>query len=309
MAGRIGVVGSNNVDLMTYIRRMPAPGETLPALDFAIGFGGKGANQAVAAARLGSHVTFVTRLGDDLFGPQQQANLTGHGIDLTHARVAHATASGVAPIFVDPTGENSILTVPGANAALTPDDVDAAEAALAECDVILTQLEVPLDTVYHTIALAARHGVRCILNPAPARDLDMSRLAGLAMLTPNRTELAQLSGLPTGTDAQIDDAARSLIARGVGQIVVTLGAEGARWVTADAVHAVAAVPVSPVDTTGAGDGFIGALGHFLADGMPTPAALDRAARYAALSVTGRGAQGSYADGAGFAEFLTRHPCP
>ena len=302
MAGRIGVVGSNNIDLVTYIDRMPGAGETLDAPDFQIGFGGKGANQAVAAARLGAQVAMVTRIGDDMFGPQQLENFRAHGIDTTHVRTAPRTASGVAPIFVEPSGENRILIVKGANGALTPADVDAAEDMLAACDVILLQLEVPLETVYHTIALAAQHGVATVLNPAPARELDVTRLAGVTYLTPNETELSQLTGLPTASESQIETAARSLIARGIACVVVTLGGRGARLVTADAVTQIAPVPVDPVDTTGAGDAFIGSFAHFLAGGADAVAALSDAAHYAALSITRRGAQSSYASTPEFAAF-------
>ena len=235
--GRIGVVGSNMIDLVTYTDRMPGPGETIEAPDFELGFGGKGANQAVAAARLGSQVMMVTCVGDDMFGHQQIANFTQNGIDTGHVRMVTGRPSGVAPIFVEPSGENAILIVKGANAALSPADVDAAEANLSQCDVILMQLEVPLQVVYHTIAMAARHGITTVLNPAPAaRDLDVARLAGLSFFCPNETELATLTGLPTETEAQILTAARHLIGQGIGQVVVTLGGRGARLVTTDAVQ-------------------------------------------------------------------------
>lgn len=303
MAGRIAVVGSNMIDLVTYIDRMPEAGETVEAPDFALGFGGKGANQAVAAARLGSEVMMVTRVGDDLFGPQVLDNLRAQGVDTTHARAVPGTASGVAPIFVDRTGENRILIVKGANATLSPADVDAAAEALAACDLILLQLEVPLETVYHTVALAAARGVRTVLNPAPAtRELDLSRLAGLSFFAPNETELALLTGMPTESEAQIAAAARRLIEAGIGQVVVTLGGRGARLVTAEGVTVIDPVQVTPVDTTGAGDAFIGSFAHFLTHGAETAAALAQAARYAALSITRRGTQTAYATPEDFAAF-------
>ncbi|AXC49000.1 ribokinase [Paracoccus suum] len=303
MAGRIGVVGSNMIDLVTYIDRMPGPGETVEAPSFEIGFGGKGANQAIAAARLGSDVTMVTRVGDDMFGPQVLENLRSNGVDTAHSRAVPGQPSGVAPIFVEPSGENAILIVKGANATLSPADVDEAAEALASCDLILMQLEVPLETVYHTVALAAARGIRTVLNPAPADPtLDVSRLRGLGYFTPNESELAVLTGLPTGTEAEIEAAARSLMAKGIDAIVVTLGGRGARLVTADGVHAIAPVTVEAVDTTGAGDAFIGSFAHFHAGGMDAPAALAQAARYAALSITRRGTQKSYATPAEFAAF-------
>lgn len=301
--GRIGVVGSNMIDLITYVTRMPGPGETVEAPDFEIGFGGKGANQAVAAARLGSRVMMVTRVGEDLFGPQQVENFRQNGIDTTHVRTAPGMASGVAPIFVEASGENSILIVKGANAALSPADVDEAEAELAVCDVILMQLEVSLDTVYHTVEMAARHGITTVLNPAPAdRDLDIRRLRGLTFFTPNESELALLSGMPTESDDQILAAARSLIDKGIGQVVVTLGDRGARLVTGDAMTPIAPEKVTPVDTTGAGDAFIGGFAHFLASGLPAAEALRQGARYAAQSITRRGTQKSYPRIAEFAAF-------
>ena len=305
--GRIGVVGSNNMDLVTYIDGMPAPGETVEAPDFAMGFGGKGANQAVAAARLGSQVMMVTRIGDDLFGPRQLENFHKQGIDTTHVQVAQGLASGVAPIFVRPDGENAILIVKGANGALTPDDIDAAEADLAQCDIILLQLEVPLDAVYRTVELAARHQVTSILNPAPASpDLDIERLFGLSFFVPNESELALLTGMSTASDDQIMDAAHSLIGRGIERVVVTLGGRGARLITADDAVNIAPVSVAPVDTTGAGDAFIGSFAHFHAAGRSVVDALQLATRYAALTITRRGAQSSYAEAAEFADFAAQH---
>lgn len=302
MSGRIGVVGSCNIDLVTYIDHMPRPGETLEAPDFATFFGGKGANQAVAAARLGAQVAMIGCVGDDLFGPQIAANLRESGVDTRHLRTVPGP-SGVAPIFVEPSGENAILIVKGANGALSPADIDAAGETLSGCDLILLQLEVPLAVVYHAVAWAAARGIATILNPAPARrELDLARLEGLGFLVPNEGELASLSGLPTDTEAQITAAARHLIEGGIGQVIVTLGGRGARLVTADSVTAIPAVPVVPVDTTGAGDAFIGAFAASLARGERTEAALNGAAAYAALSITRRGAQASYAGPAEFAAF-------
>ena len=303
MAGRIAVIGSNNVDLVTNLPRMPARGETLAGSRFSIGFGGKGANQAVAAARLGSDVTMVTRVGDDVFGRDVLRNLADSGIDVTHAGVARGTANGVASIFVEPSGENAIVIVAGANGTLSPADVDAAADDLARCDLILLQLEVPLDTVCHAIRVAARIGVPAILNPAPAAPgLDLAQLHGLAWFCPNETELALLTGLPVTTEDEIAAAAQSLFAHGIGNVVVTLGARGARLVTAEGMAAIPARRVEPVDTTGAGDAFIGGFAHFLAAGEPPEQALAQAAAYAALSVTKPGAQASYASAEEFAAF-------
>lgn len=308
MAGRIAVIGSNNVDLVTTVARLPARGETLAGTGFSTGFGGKGANQAVAAARLGSAVTLVTRTGDDGFGRDMRRNVQAAGIELTHVTPAPGLPNGVASIFVEPSGENAIVIVAGANGALSPADIDRAADDLARCDLILLQLEVPLETVYHAVAVAARLGVPAILNPAPAAPgLELTRLRGLAWICPNETELAQLTGLPVGTPAQIEAAARALFAQDLGNVVVTLGARGAALVTAAGITLIPALTVAPVDTTGAGDAFVGAFAHHLAAGDAPERALRRASAYAALSVTRPGAQSSYATQTEFAAFLAAQP--
>ncbi|MDJ0389999.1 ribokinase [Roseomonas sp. E05] len=306
MGARIGVVGSNMVDLITYIDRMPAAGETLAAPAFAMGHGGKGANQAVAAAKLGGEVLLVSRVGDDLFGGGTIRNFQALGIDTRHVRAVPGTQSGVAPIFVDPSGENRILIVKGANERLLPADVDAAAEDLKTCRLILLQLEIPLETVYHTIAWAAREGIEVLLNPAPAvPELDVERILGATFLVPNQTELTILTGMPAATREQAEAAARSLVARGVRQVIVTLGAEGALLVAAEgpAVH-VPSVPVKPHDTSGAGDAFIGAFAQHYVAHRDVLAALRWGARYAADSITRPGTQSAFADAAGFARFCS-----
>ncbi len=303
MSNRIAVVGSNMVDLITYVTRMPGRGETIEAPRFEMGNGGKGANQAVAAARLGSDVLMVSKVGDDMFGQNTIRNFQNNGIDARHVGVVSGVSSGVAPIFVEPSGENSILIIKGANGHLTPADVDAAADDLLGSDLILLQLEVPLETVYHTIAFASEHGKPVLLNPAPATpELDLARLRDVTFFTPNRSELALLSGLPTETMAEIEIAARKLLAAGVRTVIATLGGDGALLVTEAAVQHVAAVQVTPLDTTGAGDAFIGSFAHFYALSSNVADALHWAVRYAALSVTRRGTQKSYADAAAFRAF-------
>ena len=303
MSARIAVVGSNMIDLITYVIRMPEAGETIEAPRFEMGFGGKGANQAVAAARLGSQVMMVTRVGDDAFGKNYLENFRAQGIDVRHVAAAPGLSNGVAPIFVDPSGENRILIVKGANAKLAPADVDRAADDLLGCALILLQLEVPLETVYHTVAFAARHGKEVLLNPAPAHpELDVTRLHGLSFLVPNQTELALMSGLPTGTVAQNEAAARSLIAKGIRTVVVTLGADGALLVTGEGARHVPAVRVEVRDTTGAGDAFIGSFAHHYAASRDVGAALSQAVRYAAHSITRPGTQKSYADAEEFRRF-------
>ena len=204
-------------------------------------------------------------------------------------------SSGVAPIFVEASGENSILIVPGANAHLLQADVEAAAEKLQACDLILLQMEIPAQTVYRTIAWAKENGVKTLLNPAPAAaNLDVAEIASVDFLVPNETELAILSGLPVGNESEAETAARSLISRGIGTVIVTRGSRGALLVEAESTHRVDPVEVMSVDTTGAGDAFIGAFAHFYTDGLSVLAALKQAAAYAADSVTRRGTQKSYA---------------
>lgn len=306
MSARIAVVGSNNVDLVSSISRMPVRGETLEAHGFHIGCGGKGANQAIAAARLGAEVMMVSKVGDDLFAEGTLANFRSYGVDVAHVEVVPGTSSGVAPIFVEPSGENSILIIKGANAHLLPADIDRAAEDLKRCALILLQLEIPMETVHHTIDFAERHGIATILNPAPAAPLDPARVGKVTFLVPNETELALLSGLPVGGEAEATRAAQALVARGVHTVIVTRGAEGALVVTADDVFAVPAMKVTPKDTTGAGDAFIGAFARFWVERRDVAWALARAILYAGDSVTKSGTQLSYASAEEFAALCRAH---
>lgn len=304
MARRIAVVGSNMTDLVTSIIRMPAPGETLEAPAFAMGFGGKGANQAVAAARLGAEVMMVTKVGDDVFGQSTIDNLRNNGIDISHVGMVAGQSSGVAPIFVDESGENSILIIKGANNDLKPADIDAAAEDLKQCDLILMQLEVPLETVYYTAAFAEKHGIETILNPAPAAPgLDAAKVAKVTFVVPNESELALLTGMPTDTDEQIEQAAHTLITRGIRTVIVTLGSRGARLITAEKSTMIEPVKVKPKDTTGAGDAFIGSFARFYVETRKLEASLKKAALYAADSITRPGTQKSYATTAEFEAFI------
>ena len=300
---RIAVIGSNNVDLVTYVNRMPVRGETVEAPSFEMGHGGKGANQAVAAAKLGASVVMITAVGDDMFADRTIQNLASLGVDTTYVKRVAGKSSGVAPIMVEPSGENSILIVKGANSDLSPADVERAAEALKTCDLILLQLEVPLETVYAAIAFGKRNGIRTVLNPAPATpELDPERLRDVSFFIPNETELAILTGLPVGTDQEIGDAARSLVGKGVETVIVTLGARGALLTTREGVSRIAPVRVEPVDTTGAGDAFVGSFARYFAAGLSSEAALAKAALYAADSVTRRGTQKAYASEAQFEAF-------
>jgi ribokinase len=295
MTGRIAVVGSNMVDLITYVTRMPAKGETIEAPSFEMGCGGKGANQAVAAAKLGADVLMVTKVGDDLFGENTIRNFASFGIDTRHVSKVAGKSSGVAPIVVEPSGENSILIVKGANADLLPVDIERAAEDLKTCDLILLQLEIPLETVYATIEFGKRHGIKTLLNPAPATSaLDLQRILRVSFFVPNETELALLAGLPVGTFPEIEAAARSLIAKGIETVIVTMGERGALLVTPTETTAIEPVRVTPVDTTGAGDAFIGSFARYYVDAGDVNASLRKAVRYAADSVTRRGTQKAYA---------------
>lgn len=303
MGKTIAVVGSNMVDLITYIERMPREGETVEAPSFSMGFGGKGANQAVAAARLGASVMMVTKVGDDLFGPNTRDNLGIHGIDTRFVWTEPGTSSGVAPIFVDPKSSNSILIVKGANAHLLPADIDRVAEELKNCALIVMQLEIPVQTVYHVLHLGAKIGVPTLLNPAPAQpDLDLDELSRASFLVPNESELEIMTGMPVETVPHIEAAARSLTERGIGCVVVTMGARGALLVTKDGAEQIACPAVPAKDTTGAGDAFIGSFARYYVDGLSLRAALKEAACYASNSIMKLGTQKSYADRAEFEAF-------
>ena len=302
--GKIAVIGSNMVDLITYIERLPVQGETLEAPDFALGCGGKGANQAVAAAKLGSEVLIVTKVGDDLFADNTLANFRRFGIDTRHVIRAPGRSSGVAPIFVQPDSHNSILIVKGANAALGPADIQAAEADLRDCALIVLQLEIALETVYAAIDCGQRLGIPVLLNPAPAvADLSAAHLARLDYFVPNETELALVSGLPVADRDSAFAAARVLAGRGIRHVVVTLGAAGALYVGEEGEFSLPGQRVAAIDTTGAGDAFIGCFAHGRVQGLGLREAMQRAVAYSALSVTGRGTQTSYPEAAAFEDYL------
>lgn len=293
---RITVVGSNMVDLITYIDRMPKEGETIEAPRFEMGFGGKGANQAVAAALMGAEVAMVTKVGDDLFGPNTKRNLESYGIDTSHVETASGRSSGVAPIFVDPKSRNSILIIKGANADLLPADIDRAEGLIASSGLVIMQLEVGLETVYHTIRLCADRGVPVILNPAPANPaLDLERIKSVFLFAPNETELETLSGMKVGGLEEAKAAGRSLIAKGLGRVLVTLGDKGSLLLSASEELFVPAFKVESMDTTGAGDAFIGSFAVRYLETGDMRAAMESANRYAAMSTMRNGTQKSFPD--------------
>jgi len=289
----IVVVGSANVDLTTFTDQFPRPGETIFGRKFQLGFGGKGANQAVAAQLCGARVSMVARVGDDLFGPATIENFTARGIDAERVLVTRGVSSGVAPIFVDSSGQNRILVVKGANDCLLPADIDAAEGLLRSADCIVLQLEVPIETVYYTLRLARRLGIRAILNPAPGQPLAVDEVANADYVIPNETEAEALSGMAATNLHEARACAIHLLKQGVPRVIVTLGANGALCASQESVEHVAPYRVDAVDTTGAGDAFIGSFATFLASGCPEREAVARANVYAALSTLGVGTQMSF----------------
>jgi ribokinase len=291
----IVVVGSANIDLTTFTDAFPRPGETIFGREFHLGFGGKGANQAVAARLCGARVSMVARVGDDLFGPATIANFQKLGIDTSHVLITPGVSSGVAPIFVDSSGQNRILVVKGANDRLLPTDIDAAAELLRTADCIVLQLEVPVETVYYTLRFARSHGIRSILNPAPGQPLDLAEAANADYVIPNETEAEALSGMPVTGLEEARACAGGLHARGLRGVIVTLGSNGA---LCDGRH----YPphrVTPVDTTGAGDAFIGSFATFLAGGAPEAEAIAKSNVYAALSTLSIGTQMSFVTREGF----------
>ena len=283
------VIGSLNADLVVRAPRFPAPGETISGEDLAIIPGGKGANQAVAAARQGAKVSMVGRVGNDSFGPTLTQNLQNNNVDTSHVRTDSA-ATGTAIIVVDASGQNSIVLSPGANGKVTPTDVDA--VSLQDVDTLLLQFEIPLETVIHAASLARQNGLRVILNPAPARPIPNSLLADVDILVPNESELQLLTDMPvTGIDSA-RSAAQALLAKGVGTVIVTLGSNGALLVTNEQVTHIPAFKVDVVDTTAAGDAFIGGLAAALLKGKSLEEAVQHGNASGALATTQFGAQPS-----------------
>ncbi len=305
---RIAVVGSAVTDLTTFTEVFPRPGETLFGTGFDLGFGGKGANQAVAARLCGAQVMMVAKVGDDLFGQATIDNFASFGIDTTHVCIVEGAPTGVAPIFVEPNGQNRIIVVKGANDRLMPADVDAALPDLARAEVIILQFEVPLETVRHTIRLARAHAIRCIVNPAPAVPTTLSELSHADYFIPNEVEAELLTGLPVRSEAEASACASALLAQGFRRVVITLGARGALLADAAGHWIVPPFPVAAADTSGAGDAFIGSFAAFLAEGLADRTAVERANLYAALSTTRIGTQKSFPRRAEFEAQWTRPRC-
>ncbi|WP_419729143.1 ribokinase [Lichenicola sp.] len=292
----IVVVGSSNTDMVIRLAHLPLPGETEIGGEFSEAAGGKGANQAVGAARAGGHVALVACVGRDVFGDQALAGFAKDGINTDHV-VRHPVAkSGVALIFVDAdSGENCIAVASGANAKLSIADVHQARDVIAQARTVILQLEIPLATVEDAVTLAAKAGVRVILNPAPAQHLPDSLLSQVSVFTPNEIEAEFYSGVTVNTVSDAEKAAKKLLSRGIGTVIITLGARGSFVATNTAARLVPGFKITPLDTTGAGDIYNGALAVALGEGKSVFEAAIFANAAGAIAATRAGAQPSAPD--------------
>lgn len=292
-AVKICVVGSANVDLFFRMKRLPRPGETLAGHAWSKGFGGKGANQAVMAARLGARVSFIGCVGKDAFGSEILANLRAEGIDERFVETSSEYATGVASIWVEENGQNSIAIIPGANQSLSVEQVRRASASISSASCVLCQLETPLDATCEALSIARNAGVTAILNPAPAYTLPEDVLALVDLCIPNESELEILSNHTITKADEYETAARNLVDKGCRCVVVTLGSDGALIVDKSSSRRLSTHGVEAVDTSGAGDAFIGSLAYFLAGGKELPFAVQLANAVAGISVTRHGTQASF----------------
>lgn len=304
----IVVIGSSNTDMIVQTPHIPKPGETILGGTFNTAAGGKGANQAVACARAGGRVTFVARVGNDMFGKQALTGFKQDGIDVKYVTRDDSAPSGVALIIVDDTGENSIAVASGANGNLSVSDVEDAAESIRKAGIVLMQLETPIETIEAAADLAAKNGVQVILNPAPAQSLSDALLKQISILTPNETEAEMLTGIGVQNEADAARAAQALVDKGVTSVIITLGAAGAFVHSEAFAGMVPGFKVNPVDTTAAGDTFNGTLAVALAEGKTLTEAVTFAHAAAALSVTKLGAQPSAPDRCSIEAFLKDHSC-
>ncbi|MBD9168301.1 MAG: ribokinase [Parabacteroides johnsonii] len=289
---QILVVGSSNTDMVIKAARLPRPGETILGGTFFMNPGGKGANQAVAIARLGGSVTFICKTGSDIFGHQSQQLFEEEGINTSYVFSDSGNPSGVALITVDEKAENCIVVASGANANLLPSDLAKAEEAIEQADLILMQLEVPMETVCFVADIAWQKGKKVILNPAPAHPLPADLLRHLYLITPNETEAEMITGVKITDESSAGEAARLLSEMGVQHVIITLGSKGALIYSDGKAEMVPALKVEAVDTTAAGDVFNGALTVALSEGRSLKEAARFACKASAISVTRVGAQSS-----------------
>ncbi len=289
---KILVIGSSNTDLVVKTARFPRPGETLVGGDFFLFQGGKGANQAVAAARMGAEVTFISKVGKDLFGQQTKVGLQQEGISTEWVGEDPELPSGIALITVNQEGENQIIVAPGANGNLLPEHLSEANAALHTCDFWLCQLEIPLSTISFLARKAKEWGKQLILNPAPAHQLEESVYKNLFLITPNETEASWLTGIPCESESDYVEIANNFLHKGVKNVLITLGEKGVFFKNPDLQLLLPAPKVDPIDTTAAGDVFNGTLAVAIAEGMSWESAIQFASKAASISVTRMGAQTS-----------------
>ena len=291
-AKSIIVVGSANTDMVIKADKFPLPGETILGGKFFMFPGGKGANQAVAASRLKGKVIFIVKVGNDIFGKQALHQFSKEGINTDFIVTDQNQPSGVALITIDSKGENTIVVAQGANGTLSSEDVQKAEKEFERADIVLMQLEIPIDTVIHAAKLATLRGKKVILNPAPARHLPDDLLNKLFIITPNESETETLLGIKISDMNSIQSAARKLHEKGVTNVVITLGAEGAYLYNTQGGRHITTAKVETVDTTAAGDVFNGALAVAISENKTLDQAVEFANRAAAISVTRMGAQAS-----------------
>lgn len=289
---KIVVVGSSNTDMVVKTSKFPVPGETILGGEFFMFSGGKGANQAVAAARMGSEVTFICKTGDDIFGRRSIEEFKKEGINTKHIASDSKKASGTALILVDESGENEIVVASGANDTLDIADITGAKSELERSDIILLQLEIPIETVLYTARLGYQLGKKVILNPAPACKLPSELFQYLFLITPNETEAEILTGIKVTDKVTAARAADKLLEMGVQNTIITMGFEGAFFKNKSAELHVKAPKVSVVDTTGAGDVFNGVLAVQLTNGSDWRESITSACKAASISVTRMGAQAS-----------------
>ena len=291
---RICVVGACMLDLISYVPRLPTLGETLHGTRFHMGFGGKGANQAVMAAKLGGDVAMVVKLGQDVFGENTLKNFQSWGVDTQHVHFTDQAFSGVAPIAVNPEGHNSIIIVAGANDLLTEEEIEAARPTIAAAQIMVCQLEIPVEINLAALRIARQEGVKTIFNPAPARSSLPEEFYQLSdIFCPNESETELLTDMPVKMLEEAEAAARVLIVRGTGTAILTLGERGSLLVTDSTTEHVPVESVKALDTTGAGDAFVGSLAYFLASGKSLTEAIKWANRIAATSVQASGTQTSF----------------
>lgn len=295
MSAEIVVIGSLNMDMVITLNQRPHPGETVLGTHFFMNAGGKGANQAVAARKLGASVAMIGKLGSDMFAEQMLAGLEQVGVDCSAIEKVEGQKTGVAFIMLDAEGENSIIVAPGANMLLTPEDIRRQEPLIRQAKLIMVQLEIPLETVMEAIRIARRHHVPVLLDPAPAQPLSAELLSMVDYIVPNETEISQLTGIQVYDQRTAKLAAVELLRNGVSTVFAKLGEKGVVVINANSTHVIAPYKVEAIDSTAAGDAFAGALGAALVSGKDIWTAAKFASAIGALTVTRKGAQASMPD--------------